>query len=861
MMRLHPRPRRVASALALTLASFGPAAAGAGGLWFPPELLDGENGVADLSAFEKGHQQPGIYRVSIFLNRNFVEMRDVRFLAAREASPFGAREDATGLQPCLSKSDLIAFGVRAGAFNGLEPSGSDQACDTSLARIEQAGAELNFSAMRLDISVPQKWMSGRTDGDVDPELWDDGISAGLLDYQFSSTRTANRLGHAQDYFLRLKSGVNAGPWRLRDERTFNGRSGTRTRGSSRTSGRTSLERGIKSWRSIVTLGDATTSGELFTAANFRGAQLASAEEMWASSQQGYAPVVRGYASTNAQVSIRQNGYVLQKINVAPGPFAIDDLGAVYNSGDLKVTVTEADGSEQHFTVPYATVPTLVRPGAFRYALSLGRLHDGAQRDAHAPFFGQATVARGFEAGITGYAGIQYSPRYRAVAVGAGVDMGVWGAASVDLTHADSTLTNQGSHRGQSLRLLYGRAFESTGTSVRVAGYQYATRGFYTLEKSAHAGQSGEFRSPLQDGRGNVKPDREDARYEFSYRPRHRLEAGVYQSIGDATSLYINAAHQKSWGGQGNQTSLQAGLSGRIRSVNYSLNFSQTRVAASKRTDRGVYLTMSVPFDSVFGKSGSPVYANASFGRGRSGEIVQRTGLSGTALENRNLNWSITQGTSSRASADASAKVLYRGRYAEWGAAHAEGRDYRQTNVNMAGGAIIHSNGITLGRPLGETNVLVAAPGASDVPLAHSSGAPTDWRGYAIQPWSNDYQVNRVALDVTKLKSHVDIDRPVANVIPTKGAVVRADFRVKQGMRVLFRIEKDNKPLPFGAQVSADQSIGIVGDDGVVYLSGLARQGSLTATWGQSDKQSCRGSWRLEGEVGDAPLMKADVICQ
>jgi hypothetical protein len=36
------------------------------------------------------------------------------------------------------------------------------------------------------------------------------------------------------------------------------------------------------------------------------------------SQKGYAPVVRGIARTNAQVVVRQNGYIIYQTYVAPG---------------------------------------------------------------------------------------------------------------------------------------------------------------------------------------------------------------------------------------------------------------------------------------------------------------------------------------------------------------------------------------------------------------------------------------------------------------------------------------------------------------------------------------------------------------
>lgn len=42
------------------------------------------------------------------------------------------------------------------------------------------------------------------------------------------------------------------------------------------------------------------------------------------SQQGYAPVVRGVADSNATVTVSQNGYTIYENHSGPGPFVIDD---------------------------------------------------------------------------------------------------------------------------------------------------------------------------------------------------------------------------------------------------------------------------------------------------------------------------------------------------------------------------------------------------------------------------------------------------------------------------------------------------------------------------------------------------------
>ncbi|MGK5615575.1 fimbria/pilus outer membrane usher protein, partial [Proteus mirabilis] len=107
--------------------------------------------------------------------------------------------------------------------------------------------------------------------------------------------------------------------------------------------RTWLERGITSLRSTLMMGDMTTDGKIFDSIGIRGIGLKTEEAMYSDIDRGYAPVIRGTALTNALISIRQNGYKVYETHVTPGDFAIDDINSIYSSGDLEVTVTEADG--------------------------------------------------------------------------------------------------------------------------------------------------------------------------------------------------------------------------------------------------------------------------------------------------------------------------------------------------------------------------------------------------------------------------------------------------------------------------------------------------------------------------------------
>ncbi len=80
----------------------------------------------------------------------------------------------------------------------------------------------------------------------------------------------------------------------------------------------------------------------------------------------------------------------------------------------------------------------------------------------------------------------------------------------------------------------------------------------------------------------------------------------------------------------------------------------------------------------------------------------------------------------------------------------------------------------------------------------------------------------MALDTNSLADNVDLDDAVASVVPTHGAIVRAEFKAHVGLKLLMSLIYNGKPVPFGALVTSDgsQASSIVADNGQVYLSGM-----------------------------------------
>jgi outer membrane usher protein len=112
------------------------------------------------------------------------------------------------------------------------------------------------------------------------------------------------------------------------------------------------------------------------------------------SLKGFAPTIRGIAKSNAQVTIKQNGYTIYQSYVPPGAFAISDLFPTSSSGDLSVEVKESDGSINSYSVPYSTVPVLQREGRVKYALTAAEYRSSSDQQDEVNFV-QGSLIWGF----------------------------------------------------------------------------------------------------------------------------------------------------------------------------------------------------------------------------------------------------------------------------------------------------------------------------------------------------------------------------------------------------------------------------------------------------------------------------------
>jgi len=422
----------------------------------------------DVRLFAEGNALPaGNYRVDIHMNSEWKGRTSVRFAMV----PGNERV----AQPCFDLALLDTLGFDLVHLSESDRTGlqrGDSVCRPLGELIEGASAQYDSGSLKLNVAAPQIVLRREARGCVDPALWDNGVTAGMLDYSYNGYRSQNAFsGSNTNHYLGLRAGFNLGAWRLRYNATLN----KSDMGGSHYHGNSAyVERGIPAWKSRLTVGDTVTDGQVFDSVRFRGVRMDSDERMRPDSQRGFAPVVRGIAQSNAMVSITQLGQEIYQTNVPPGPFVIDDLYPTGVGGDLLVTITEADGSKHEFTIAYAGTAELIRPGTTLYTLAAGRYESGSM--ASQPAFVMGNLRRGLNNSITGYTGLMVAEGYSALSGGLAFNLPV-GALATDFTFAN-TRTALGNYRGSSVRATWAKILPLIGTNVTLASYRYSSEGYF-----------------------------------------------------------------------------------------------------------------------------------------------------------------------------------------------------------------------------------------------------------------------------------------------------------------------------------------------------------------------------------------------
>jgi outer membrane usher protein len=813
---------------------------------FNAAFLQGGSKV-DVSRFSRGNPVlPGDYMVDLQVNGKWVGRVSIRFVA---------QPDSDIAQPCTDRALVARFGLD---FEKLSPSAlvelrriQSDGCVDLKTLIPESTMSFDLSRLELDITVPQAALLHKPRGYVGPEFWDSGVPSATLGYNLNAYHSTaasgvdTSVGHAD-----LAAGINFGSWHLRQRSSVDVGSGAP---SGYQNIATYLAHDVPSIRSDLTVGDSFTDGAVFDSFGFRGVSLASDDQMLPDSQLEYAPVVHGIARTNARVVITQNGNTILETTVSPGAFEINDLYATGYGGDLHVAVYEADGSQESFTVPYASVVQLLRPGVWRYSVVAGEVQQTSFTLTER--FVQATLQHGFNNYLTGYTGAVGAQHYGAGLLGIALNTTV-GALAADVTEARTAVTDSFSASGQSLRISYSKVIRETQTNIAISSYRYSSSGYYSFADAQAAWQAAD---------AGASPDSAE-------HARSQWQININQTLSQRWgNFYLSASVLSYWNSAGTSTQYQGGYANHFRlggtNLSYSISVARQNDALTGKPDSRFQANFSMPL----GRSAhAPMFA-ASFNQDTTGGVRTRGSqelLNGAWGENSELTYSLSASEAAGDNAFA-ASGQYRVTDASVSASVSEGSGYSQQALGATGGVVVHPGGITLANQMTDTIGVVEAIGAEGARVTNSVGTVINHSGYAVLPFLTPYRLNSINIDPDdSVSPDVEFKSTSESVAPRLNSVVMIRFQTVGGRAILITAHlPDGSEVPFGASVYDEKGseVGLAGQDGGIYVRGIAEAGMLTATWGDRSDQKCYLRYKLppkqKEQKGYSPFVRIDASCE
>lgn len=823
---------------------------------FDPGFLYGKIKDTDLSGFKFANPiVAGEYDLDVYVNERWQGRQKINFKSqAADQHP----------RACFRREQLLNYGVKATLLDQKHQQQEKvESCQALEDWLQSAFYNFDSNALRIDISIAQVALSQTARDIVDQQLWDRGIDAAYLSYSGGAYKIRNPNQPTLDksqMFMGINSGINLAGWQLRHQgqwnstqikavqalenshvvRDSNNNKAVEHSKSHYQSVNSYLQRAFAQYRGVLTLGDYYSSGDIFDSVSYRGVDFSSDERMLPNSASGYAPQIRGVAKTHAKVEIRQQGQLIYQTTVASGPFEIKDLYPTGFAGELNVQVLESNGEIQSFSVPYASVIQMLRPGLDRYAITMGQYRD-RQINSN-PWLIQAKYFRGLNNVLTGYSGLQWAKNYNALSMGAAVGT-VIGALAMDLTHATTTHFNRQTQSGQSYRLSYSKLISPSATHLSLAAYRYSTAHYFNLRNAILI----------------YDLDQKGLSTAHIGKPRHEYQVTLNQNLprgwGNIYGVYALTDY---WNKAEKNNNYTFGYSQQYKFLNYGVTAIRRRLSTqdkiSKQQTEYVF-SLSFPLDIGM----KNIYVNSM-------QSKSHRMLSINARLNERVDYSATFQHQDRSNPSANLNGQYRTPVMALGAGVTLADDYQQAYLNMRGNVVAHAGGVLFGAGDAQTMALVYAPHAVGARVNQSYGLQINRAGYAVIPYLTPYRFNHVELDPSDMLLDVELEESSQRVVPYAGAILKVDFATKTGHAIFIKSRLANgEAIPFYAAIynAEDELVAHVAQGGLVYFRSKTTQGRLKVQLNSVTKQYCFIDYDISAQKNtlDHTVYMTEAVCQ
>ncbi|EPQ7200940.1 MULTISPECIES: fimbria/pilus outer membrane usher protein [Providencia] len=787
--------------------------------YYPPSLLniagtDTQLTNEDLDVFRENDIAPGKYHVRFFINNNLILNKEISFVMMPRA------DGGEQLTPCFSFADWESFGI-----DFHKTLKGDQEC-FNINDIEYMTQSLDLNTKVYSMTVPQSMINQQRIRKAEEAQWDDGIPAVFLNYSFSAFNTYEGGKVDDNYYGNIQTKINIGSWRYRNYSTWANNRHDKNKWNNISN---TLSRNINIIKSELTLGDLYTSSQLFDSFKFKGVKLASDRQMEPYNLTSYAPSVNGIANSESIVTIVQNDQVIYKKSVPAGPFEITDYYPMSNGGNLYVTVEEANGNEVNSIVPFSSIAFLERKGSIKYSFSSGE-YDG-NNNGDGRYVNEAEIYYGLTDFVTVFGGALYAKKYQSYAIGTGFNLGEVGAITTDVVHSRTDVDNQSTLSGNAFRVNYSKHIETTNTSLALAGFRHFDADFMNIDDAFSY----------------------EEKYRGSYEKlKNEYTVSLSQPILDSSSsINLNSVVYEYSSGH-KQQSYNVGFNSNIDKVHYSVYYTYSKGRQFENDNSRSYnlsLNVSIPFD-VLNNTMSVNYGISTDDQHRTSQTAR---LSGSYGELYRGTWDIYQGYGNKGMGySGGLSSSYRSPYAVVNAGYAYNDSHKNFNYGISGAFVGTQYGVVLAPSMQDTSALILTKGTQGVGIINGQSVETNAYGLAIVPGMAPYRKNTLAIDTKTIPQDTEIENNIINnVIPTKGALILADFDAKKGYKLLFKLQHPtNKELPVGAKaVTEDEATHLVSNFNTLYLVADKPKGRIKVNWkNEGANESCDVDYNIENTM-------------
>ncbi|WP_143691385.1 fimbria/pilus outer membrane usher protein [Wohlfahrtiimonas larvae] len=764
----------------------------------------------DLTAFSGENEQfSGEYLVTFNINNTTVDYSKTVF--------FYMQDDQNIL--CVTKELASELPLKDEALTLLyktEAHETDVGLCYSLESLDSAVAiDFDSSAQIVNITMPQMFLENYDSSWLMPRNRDYGIAGIIMDYSLLGTFSRSKNGGKTQSFDALRSygvvGFNIDRLRFRAKYEYDSKGKKKIEWDERY-----VFMDVASLNAKLYAGELYSRSNVFDSVRFKGVSLFSDESMMPSYLQGYSPQITGTVSSNAIVTIKQNGSIIRSEQVTPGPFAISDLPS-YITGTVDVEIEENNGQKYTYQVDIARVPFLTRKNDIRYNVNIGKLSPKYRKEVNSNFVSFDT-SYGLTNNVSVYGGaiLTSNSEYKSYNLGVGMNLEQFGAVSFDVTSSETALPSHKTLKGHSYRVNYAKRFSSS-LMLNLAGYRFSSRDFRSLNNYI-----------------DMKSNSRNTSLE-----KNRFTLSMTQSFPSIATSVTASITKGSYWNQKNMSSYNISANkivkdGWFENTNINLSFSRHSTQNGKNNNQvGLYVNIplekydgTVTYSSQFSNPDRSLSNQATYSTylwdGRASITAENRKNKGESSENRfstSYNLETSRGTL-RTSTDYTS-------------------DYQSATVGFDGSITLTQHGIaTHPKVYDDGSRLLIDTGVSGVRIRSSTASSNLFGMIGISNIPNYYE-SSYSIDNDNLPDNVEIENSVVKSASTDGAILYKATGAVSGEKSISTITLDDGSYPpFGAVVyrenGHDREVGMIAENGLTYLSGLNSTSKFIVKWSDQE---------------------------